>query len=131
MLQRTLSDRGHVHGELGVLEAAVRTDETALRHEVFGPVQLHVEAGLEVALPEQRGAIAVLVEVRGDARCILGKRNAVCDDPVRPDVLPGEHRRTRGHAHRVLVVRALEVDAVAGEPVDHGCARDLAAVATQ
>src|SRR5262245_60704398 len=46
-------------------------------------------------------------------------------------VLPGEHRRSSRHAHRVLVVRPAVVDALGGEPVRDRRAGDLPAVAAE
>ena len=97
-----------------------------------GQCELEVEAGLEVRLAEQRGAVAGgVAEVLGDRRRVLGQRHAVGDHAVRAHVLAGEHRRARRHAHRVLVVRALVADAARRQPVDHRRARDRAAVAAQ
>ena len=103
-----------------------------MRELVLGVLEQEVEARVEVRLPEQRGAVpGLLGEVRSDARRVVGERHAVGDDAVRAHVLPGDHRRARRHAHRVLVVRAPVVDALRRQPVDDRRARDVVAVAAQ
>src|SRR5262245_27604082 len=115
-----------------MLEPAVRTGEVAVGHEVLGPLTLQVEAGLEVRLAEQRSSVpGLLPEVRGDAGRVGGEGHTVRDNAVRADVLAGEHRRTGRHARGVLVVRAFVPNAIRGEPVDDGCARDRASVAPE
>ncbi len=94
--------------------------------------QLGVEAGLEVGLAEQRGAVAGLLgQVGGDARRVLGQRDAVGHHAVGAHVLAGEHGRARRHAHRVLVVGPPVVDALGGQAVDDRRAGDRAAVAAE
>ena len=80
---------------------------------------------------ERRPIPGVLREMRRDARRVVRKLDAVREHAVRPHVLTCEHGRARRHAHRVLVVRALVVDAVCGEAIDDGCPCDLVAVAAQ
>ena len=47
------------------------------------------------------------------------------------DVLPGDHRAARRHAHDVLRMRAIKSDAIAAQRINVWCSRDCATVATQ
>ena len=131
-----------VRGEREVLESAVRRGqsvgadnhlglEPARADAVLGETQERIDERLEVRLADQRGSVSRTAQVTSDARCVGRQRNAVHPHAVRAHVLAGEHRATRRHAHHVLRMRAVVDDAVAGERIYHGGARDAAAVAAE
>ncbi len=129
---RMVAPGGRVHRLLRALEAAPRAGVVAGHARVLLEPEVGVEAGLEVGLAEQGGAVArLVVEVLRDGGGVFGQRDPVGHDAVGPDVLAGQHRRARRHAHRVLVVGAPEVDALGGQLIDDGRARHRAAVAAQ
>src|SRR5262249_20903247 len=59
---------GHVHRQLHVLEAAVRSVGALAPEAVLRPLSAQVHRRLEGRLAEQRGAGAGVVQVRGGAR---------------------------------------------------------------
>jgi nicotinate-nucleotide pyrophosphorylase (carboxylating) len=127
-LDRVLADGGPgAH----VVEAAVGTVAALGAHAVLGEAQLHVEERLEVGLADQRRGVAGIVEDPGHAGSVGRQRHAVHPHAVVADVLAGDHRRPRRHAHHVGRMGPAEVDALAGQPVDHRRAGGGAAVAPQ
>ena len=129
---RMRAPRGGVHRLLRALEAApwpgIPAGDPCVLLELVG----RVEAGFEVRLAEQRGAVAGrVVEVLRHRRRVDGERDAVGHHAVRAHVLAGEHGRPGGHAHGVLVVGAPVVDALGRQPVDHRRAGHRPAVAAE
>ena len=121
-----------MHRELHPIEAAIRPGRILARHRVLEPSPLQIECGLEMRLAEQRSMVAgLLMQIRGDARRIGRQRNAVGKDAMGAHVLAGNHRRTRRHAHDILIVRTPIVDAVRREPVRDRRLRNLPAVAPE
>ena len=80
---------------------------------------------------DKRGLITGATQVAGNARRIFGQRYAVHPHAVRADMLPGDHRAARRHAHNILWMRAIKCDARSAESIDVWCARDRATVATE
>ena len=123
---------GRVHGLLGPLEAAPGAGVAPGDPGVLLELVLRVEAGLEVRLAQQRGAVAGrVVQVLRHGRRVDREGNAVGHHAVRPHVLARQHGRPRRHAHRVLVVGPAVVDALGGQAVDDGRAGHRPAVAAE
>ena len=108
---RVVAPRGGVHGLLGPLEPAPRSGVAPGHPRVLLELVGGVEAGLEVGLAQEGGAVARgVVQVLRHRGGVDRERDAVGHDAVGPDVLARQHGRARRHAHRVLVVGARVVD---------------------
>ena len=124
-----VQDQRRMRGQFHVVETAMWPVLAQPRHLAFVELLMKVEEGLEMRLADQRRPVAAFfVEILRDRRRIGGERHAVHPDAMGRDILPGDHGRARRHADDVLVVGAGVVDAVGGQGVDGGCARDLLAV---
>ena len=124
--------RRGVHHLHRVVEPAPRPGVAAHRARVLLEAVGRVEAGFEVRLADEGGAVAgPLREMRGDAGRVGRQRHAVGEHAVRAHVLASQHRRASRHADGVLVVGPPVDDALGRQRVDHRRAGDRAAVAAQ
>src|SRR5712692_10075482 len=119
-------------GEFHMLEPAVRAGLAEHGHAVLIELALEIQERLEVGLADEGSAIAgLLVQVTSHARRVHRQRHAVHPHAVGADILPGQHRRPRRHAHHVLVVSAGVANAIGRQSVDHRRARDRAAITAE
>ena len=82
-------------------------------------------------LTDERGRVAGATQVAGNARRVLRQRHAVHPYAVSADMLTGDHRAARRHAHNILRVRTVKSYAVTAESVDVWRSGDCATVATK
>ena len=84
--------------------------------QVLGEAPERVHEGLEVRLADERGAVAVRVQLGRDRRRVDRQRHAVHPHAVGARVLAGEHGRPRRHAD----------DRLRAPPARSGCPRPRA-----
>ena len=118
-------------GQFHMIESPMRAGAAERCHPIFEKIFRRTKPGFKVCFTQQARLVAVCLQMMRDSGLVFRQTDPVHPNAMGCDMLPGHDGCASRHAHHVLVVRALVVNAVVGQLINIGGSCDGAAIAAK